>query len=120
MVSLDLNKLIIFRDMPTGGREMILISKHNQKKVETRFRGNYVLPSNEAIRGRIHAIKTDLNKYVLVNNIEMTNIFLAGKFYTLGLCDIQIHSEFTLGLLKLKRKSFIVLKCRNSKSAPQN
>lgn len=98
--------------MSTGGRmkalveglQMIALSKHNQKKAEMRFSGNYVLPSNDMIKGRISLIKNDFYKHIRINKkfaralmfcealnmvnllvqIYVTNIFLAGQFYTLG------------------------------------
>lgn len=70
-----------------------------------RFSGNYVLPSNDMIKGRIHLIKDDFYKHIRINKkfarclilcevlnmlnlllqIYLTNVFLSGQFYTLGL-----------------------------------
>ncbi|XP_031636050.1 innexin inx7 [Contarinia nasturtii] len=86
------------------GLQMISLSKHNQKKSEMRFSGNYVLPSNDMIKGRISLIKDDFYKHIRVNKrfarclifcellnlinlivqIYVTNVFLAGQFYSLG------------------------------------
>lgn len=102
----------LFSVMLTGGRikalveglQMIALSKHNQKKCEMRFSGNYVLPSNDMIKGRISLIKDDFYKHIKINKkfarllilcelmnlinllvqIHATNVFLAGEFYSLG------------------------------------
>lgn len=103
--------------MFTGGRikalveglQMIALSKHNQKKSEMRFSGNYVLPSEDMIKGRIHLIKDDFYKHIKINKkfassmmlceflnfinlmvqIHLTNVFLAGQFYSLGFKFIE-------------------------------
>lgn len=104
--------IVLCNFQPTGGRikalveglQMIALSKHNQKKSEMRFSGNYVLPSTDMIKGRISLIKNDFYKHIKVNKkfarcliacelmnlvnivvqIYVTNIFLAGQFYSLG------------------------------------
>lgn len=83
---------------------MIALSKHNVKKSEMRFSGNYVLPSNDMIKCRISLIKNDFYKHIRVNKkfarclilcellnlinlivqVYYTNVFLAGQFYSLG------------------------------------
>lgn len=96
----------------TGGRikalveglQMIALSKHNEKKSEMRFSGNYVLPTNDMIKGRITLIKNDFYKHIKINKrfarllilcewlnllnllaqIYATNVFLSGQFYSLG------------------------------------
>lgn len=83
---------------------MITLSKHNGKKVELRFSGNYTLPSKDVIKGRIDLTKNYFYKHIRVNKkfakqlifceilnlinllvqIYLTNEFLARQFYTLG------------------------------------
>lgn len=88
---------------------MIALSKHNQKKSEMRFSGNYVLPSEDTIKGRIHLMKDDFYKHIKINKkftsrmilceflnlfnlilqIYLTDLFLAGQFYSLGIKFIE-------------------------------
>lgn len=92
---------------------MIALSKHNQKKSEMRFSGNYVLPSEDTIKGRIHLMKNQLkndfykhikinkkftsrmmlceflNLFNLILQIYLTDLFLAGQFYSLGMKFIE-------------------------------
>lgn len=98
--------------MRTGGRikalveglQNIALSKHNQKKCELRFSGNFVIPSFDTIKGRVHQIKDDFYKHIKINKkfarclilcevfnlinllvqIYATNVFLNGQFYSLG------------------------------------
>lgn len=101
----------------TGGRikalveglQMIALSKHNEKKAEMRFSGNYVLPSEDMIKGRIHVIKGNFHKHIKINKkfarrmmfceflnlanlilqVYVTNVFLAGQFFPLGFNFIE-------------------------------
>lgn len=86
------------------GLQRIAVSKHNLKKSELRFSGNYVLPSKEMIKGRIDQTKNYFYKHIRVNKkfarqlifceflnfinllvqIFVTNKFLAGQFFALG------------------------------------
>lgn len=88
---------------------MIALSKHNKKKSEMRFSGNYVLPCQDTIRSRIDQIKNNFYKHIKINNkfarymmlcelfnlinlfvqIYVTNRFLAGQFYSLGFKFIE-------------------------------
>lgn len=105
--------LFIYGDSPTGGRikalveglRMYALSKHNEKKAEMRLSGNFVVPSMDTFKGRIHLISNDFYKHIRINKrfarglifceflnlanlllqIHWTNQFLAGQFYTLGL-----------------------------------
>lgn len=69
-----------------------------------RFSGNYILPSNDMIKGRVHLIKDNFYKHIRINKkfatrlilcevmnfinlivqVYATNIFLGGQFYSLG------------------------------------
>lgn len=86
---------------------MIALSKHNQKKAEMRFSGNYVLPSRDAVDGRVSMIKDQFYSYkhIQINKrfasrlifcellnvcnlalqIYVTHVFLGRQFLTLGL-----------------------------------
>lgn len=86
------------------GLQMIALSKHNEKKAEMRFSGNYVIPSQDTIDFRMGVIKNKFYKHIRVNNkfakrlifceslnvinlalqIYLTNRFLSGQFYSLG------------------------------------
>lgn len=88
---------------------MIALSKHNQKKSEMRFSGNYVLPSKDTIDGRVHEIKDQFYKHIRINKkfatrlmlsemmnfaniifqVYATNAFLGGQFYALGFKFIE-------------------------------
>lgn len=85
------------------GLQRIAVSKHNEKKAEMKF-GNYTLPSQDVIKGRIDQARNYFYKHIRINKkfakqlifceflnlvnlllqIFLTNEFLAGEFYTLG------------------------------------
>lgn len=88
------------------GLQRIGVSKHNnEKQAELRFSGNYVLPSKDMIKGRIDQTRNYFYKHIRINNkfarqlmfcellnlvnlllqIFLTNAFLGGQFYTLGI-----------------------------------
>lgn len=95
------------------GLQMIALCKHNKKKDEMRFSGNYVIPSQDTIDFRMHVIKDEFYKHIKINKpfakrlifseflnlfnlvlqIYLTNRFLSGQFFSLGLDFIQ--DDFT-------------------------
>lgn len=95
------------------GMQMIALSKHNMKKKEMRFSGNYVIPSQDMIDCRMGVIKNEFYQHIKINKmfakrlmfsemlnvvnlafqIYLTNRFLTGQFYSLGLNFIQ--DDFT-------------------------
>lgn len=86
------------------GLQRIAVSKHNEKRAELKFK-NYVLPSNDVIKGRIDQARNYFYKHIRINKkfaralifceflnlfnllvqIYLTNEFLAGQFFTLGI-----------------------------------
>lgn len=95
------------------GLQMIALRKYNKKKEEMRFSGNYVIPSQDAIDFRMSVIKNEFYKHIRINKmfakrlifseflnvinlvmqIYLTNRFLSGQFYSLGLNFI--HDDHT-------------------------
>lgn len=87
------------------GLQMITLCKHNKKRDEIRFSGNYVIPSQHTIDCRMLVIKNEFYKHIRINKmfakrlifseilnvvnlvlqIYLTNRFLSGQFYSLGL-----------------------------------
>lgn len=87
------------------GLQRIAVSKHNEKQAELRFSGNYVLPSKDMVKGRIDQARNYFYKHIRINKkfarqlilceflnlvnlllqIYLTNEFLAGQFYSLGI-----------------------------------
>ena len=107
-------EIILYNFSITGGRikalvdglQMISLSKHLTKKNEDlRISKSFSLPSPDTIDGRIRAIKTTFLQHIRINKqfanrlifteilnmlnvmlqIYVTNRFLGGKFYDLGL-----------------------------------
>lgn len=88
------------------GLQMIALSKHNSKKSDMRFSGNYILPSKDTVDGRVSMIKDKfcnykhiqinkrfasrlifcemLNVLNLAVQIYATHVFLGRNFFSLG------------------------------------
>lgn len=101
------------------GLQMIALSKHNQKKAEMRFSGNYVLPSKDTVDSRVHQIKEQFYKHIRINKkfasrlmisemlnlvnllfqVYATNRFLGGQFYSLGFKFIEDDFEGAMDVL---------------------
>lgn len=91
---------------------MIAVAKYAKKKEDIRLSGNFVIPSQDTVDGRMLVIKNEFFKHIRINKmfayrlllseclnalnlgvqVYFTHRFLGNQFYTLGL-DF-IHDDF--------------------------